>query len=249
MPVQYDKPAENPFSVLADSDLPVGVQLAWRLRTLILTGRLGPGDTLPSVRRLADWANVNPNTVRGVYDVLQDEGFTAAKSGKGTFVADTNVSTPQLEAIALEAIERCQQSGVNPRDLGIAVMACADMLESEVPAPPVEGRPRSEEASGETLEVRRELRRQIAQLETELAPYARDLPPGEMPTAPLRAAGHVAGVEELEQIRDILIAKLFKARDSAVERAKRESRARAGRADNLGSGPLARAMSWWRQTT
>jgi DNA-binding transcriptional regulator YhcF (GntR family) len=41
------------LTVDRDSDLPVGVQLAWRLRSLIAAGKLGPGEQLPSVRELA----------------------------------------------------------------------------------------------------------------------------------------------------------------------------------------------------
>jgi hypothetical protein len=69
---------------------------------------------------------------------------------------------------------------------------------------------------------------------------------GELPTAPPWAEGHVAGVEELEQIRDILVAKLFRARQSAEERARSEGEARADGKETSGPGPLAKAMSWWR---
>jgi DNA-binding transcriptional regulator YhcF (GntR family) len=226
----------------ADSDVPVGVQLSWRLRTLILSGRLKPDEALPSVRQMAKWAEVNPNTVRAAYDSLQAEGLVSSRQGKGTFVAHGAVAKPELESIALDAVRRGQESGMGPRDLAIAVMACADMLDAEhdsaPPAPPaVPGE------DSETLEIRHELRRQIAQLESELAPYVRELPPGDLPTAPSWAEGHISGVEELEQTRDILFAKLFKAREAAVVRARMESEARAEKVPT--PGPLARAMSWW----
>src|SRR5262249_19153191 len=125
-------------------------------------------------------------------------------------------------------------------------MACADMLDAEGGAAPAPG-PASDEDPGETIEIRRELRRQIAQLESELASYVRDLPPGELPTAPAWAEGHVAGVEELEQSRDVLVKKLFKARESAEARARREGEERGVAGDPAAPGPLARAMSWWRE--
>ena len=65
----------NPFAVDPEDDLPVGLQLTLRLRALISTGRLAAGERLPSVRRLADWAGVNTNTVRAVYAGLEDEGL------------------------------------------------------------------------------------------------------------------------------------------------------------------------------
>jgi DNA-binding GntR family transcriptional regulator len=44
-------------------DLPLGAQLAWRLRVLIASGQLGPGDRLPGVRELASGTGVNVNTL------------------------------------------------------------------------------------------------------------------------------------------------------------------------------------------
>ena len=71
------------------------------------------------------------------------------------------------------------------------------------------GLPDPEEES-EAIEVRQELRRQIGRLEAELASYTRYLS-AELPTAPRRAVAHVAGVQELEQTRDTLIAQLSEA--------------------------------------
>jgi GntR family transcriptional regulator len=246
MPAQQYSDQTNPFAVRPDSDVPVGVQLNWRLRTLILTGRLHPNETLPSVRRLANWAGVNPNTVRAVYDALQEEGLIVSHQGRGTFVAERAQPRLGLESMVLDTVRRGQESGTDPRDLAIAFMACADMLDVEGGKAAVPAAPEAADANSETIEIRRELRRQIAQLESELSSYVRDLPVGDLPTAPAWAEGHVASVEELEQIRDILVAKLFKARESAEERARNEGETRAGQRAPA-PGPLARAMAWWRQ--
>ena len=56
---------------------PPGLQLSWRLRGLISSGRLGPGERLPSVRDLATRAGVNVNTARSVYRRLEHEGLVA----------------------------------------------------------------------------------------------------------------------------------------------------------------------------
>jgi len=237
----------NPFSTDRGDELPVGIQLAWRLRALICSGRLPAGERLPSFRRLAEWAAVNVNTVRAVYADLEDQGLVVSRQGQGTFVADGVEPAPRLEEIAVGALRRARDEGLSPRELAIVIAACASMpgtLENgEEATEPSPGLPDPGEES-EAIEVRNELRRQIGRLEAELASYVRDLPDG-MPTARPRAEAHIAGVEELEQTRDTLIAQLSEAQKAAELRAREEDRARARRQEPS-PGPLGRAMSWWR---
>jgi DNA-binding transcriptional regulator YhcF (GntR family) len=247
----------NPFSTDPHDELPVGLQLTWRLRALIATGRLASGERLPSFRRLAEWAGVNVNTVRAVYAGLEQEGLVVSRQGQGTFVAEGIEAAPQLEQIATEALRRAREAGLGPRELAIVASACASMpgaLDEPAPAKPGEDLPDLAEES-EALEVRQELRRQIARLEAELASYMRDLP-SDLPTAPRRAAAHIAGVEELEQTRDTLIVQLSEAQKAAELRAREEARVRLHRQGLLaeadeaiasGPSPLERAMSWWRR--
>jgi GntR family transcriptional regulator len=246
----------NPFATDPSDELPVGLQLTWRLRALISTGQLARGERLPSFRRLAEWAGVNLNTVRAVYEGLEADGLVVSRQGQGTFVADGVEAAPELEEIAAEALRRASDAGLDPRDFAVVAMACASIpgnVGGEAPAPPPPGLPDLEEES-EAIEVRQELRRQIGRLEAELASYTRDLT-AELPTAPRRAVAHVAGVQELEQTRDTLIAQLSEAQKAAEQRAREEAQTRARRqrarrddesdAGEAG-GPLGRAMSWWR---
>jgi DNA-binding transcriptional regulator YhcF (GntR family) len=231
----------NPFSIDPGDELPVGLQLTWRLRALIATGRLASGERLPSFRRLSEWAGVNVNTVRAVYAGLEAEGLVVSRQGQGTFVADGIEPAVQLEEIATDALRRAHEAGLSPRELAIVASACASMpgaLEDSAARPAADLPDVAEES--EAIEVRRELRRQIARLEAELAAYSRDLP-RDLPTAPRRASGHVAGVEELEQTRDTLIAQLSEAQRVAEQRTREAARERAHEAS-----PLERAMNWWR---
>jgi GntR family transcriptional regulator len=70
-----------------DGDVPLGAQLAGRIRAAIDSRQLGPGDRLPSVRELAEAAGVNVNTARAVYARLESEGVARSEHGRGTFVA------------------------------------------------------------------------------------------------------------------------------------------------------------------
>lgn len=231
--------APNPFAIDPSDELPVGLQLTWRLRALISTGQMASGERLPSFRRLAELAGVNLNTVRAVYEGLEADGLVVSRQGQGTFVAAGVVPAPELEEIAADALRRAAEAGHGPRELAIVAMACASIpgnVGGEAPAPLPPGLPDLAEES-EAIEVRQELRRQIGRLEAELASYARYLSAEELPTAPHRAVAHVAGVEELEETRDTLIAQLSEAQRAAEQRVRREAESR---------GPLGRAMSWWR---
>jgi GntR family transcriptional regulator len=257
MAQQVAREEPNPFATDPADELPVGLQLTWRLRALIATGRLASGERLPSFRRLSGWAGVNVNTVRAVYAGLEEEGLVVSRQGQGTFVADGIAAAVQLEEIAAEALRRAVEAGLSPRDLAVVATACASMPGAldDAPATPATDLPDLAEES-EAIEVRHELRRQIARLEAELATYPRDLP-RDLPTAPRRASAHVAGVEELEQTRDTLIAQLSEAQKAAEQRARQVGRERAQRqvrsADSETEpgdsepGPLERAMSWWRR--
>lgn len=207
--------------------------MSWRLRALIRTGELGAGERLPSFRRLAEWAGVNVGTVRAVYEGLEEDGLVVSRHGQGTFVAEGVEAAPELEAIAAEALQRAREAGFGPRDLAVVAMACAGLPE-EI-GRKAEALPALEE-DGEVLEVRQELRRQIARLEAELAGYTAHLK-ADLPTAPRRAVAHVAGVEELEQIRDTLVEQLAAAKEESAKAVQERARTR---------GPLGRAMRRWR---
>ena len=81
------------LSVDRGGEVPVGTQLAWRLRELVSTGRLRPGDRMPSVRELAVEVGVNVNTVRSVYGRLENDGLVRSEQGRGTFVAGAEQTT------------------------------------------------------------------------------------------------------------------------------------------------------------
>jgi GntR family transcriptional regulator len=240
--------APNPFAVDPEDALPVGLQLTLRLRALIATGRLPAGERLPSVRRLAEWAGVNSNTVRATYAGLEEAGLVASHQGRGTFVAEDVHTAPELEEIAAEAIRKARAAGLSARELAEVALVCAAIpgeAFAEADASPVPGAIDGEEA--EAIGVRQELRRQIGVLERDLADFARFIP--DMPTAPRVTSAHVAGVEELEQTRDTLVAQLSEARRAAERRAGEEARRRAGAQSAESAeeaGPLARAMGWWR---
>jgi DNA-binding transcriptional regulator YhcF (GntR family) len=246
---------DTPFSTDPSAELPVGVQLSWRLRALIATGRLAAGERLPSFRQLAGWGGVNVNTVRAVYAGLEEAGLVTSRQGQGTFVDERIRAAPELEEIASDSLRRVLEAGLDPRDLVAVTAACASIGGYEREVGEDEGELPDLNEESEAIEVRHELRRQVARLEIELAAYTRDLPV-DMPTAARFSKAHVAGVGELEQTRDTLIAQLSEAQRAAEQRARQIGEERARREAQLeeqaseapsrsGGGPLGRAMSWW----
>jgi DNA-binding transcriptional regulator YhcF (GntR family) len=224
-------------------DLPVGAQLGWRLRVLIASGQLGPGDRLPGVRELASGTGVNVNTARAVYRRLEEDGLIVSRHGLGTFVAEGAPASPDLERLAAEAADNARASGVDPRDLaraiyaGSAPSAAQAAPSGQLPVEPPQVEPL--DTDGDERLGRRELRRQIARLEAQLASYpAEARKPGE-PTHPLlRPKEHVADMAELEATRDELMERLRRAREAAERRGERERRARA-RLEEMVSDPAA----------
>ncbi|MGH2967332.1 MAG: GntR family transcriptional regulator [Solirubrobacterales bacterium] len=209
-------------------DLPLGAQLAWRLRVLIASGQLRAGDRLPGVRELADGAGVNVNTARAVYGRLTEDGLIASRHGLGTFVADDASASTELERLAADAADSARASGVDPRDLARAIYTGSGAAPIEPDSMPSVD---TDERVG-----RQELRRQIARLEAALASYPAARGQGE-PTHPLlRPKGHVAGMAELEQTRDELVERLTLARDEAERKGERQGKARA-RLESMSADP------------
>ncbi|MFF0728464.1 PLP-dependent aminotransferase family protein [Streptomyces sp. NPDC004134] len=65
----------------------LGRQLQEQLRAAVRSGRLRPGERLPSSRRLAQQLGISRGLVVGAYEQLGAEGYLAAEKGAGTRVA------------------------------------------------------------------------------------------------------------------------------------------------------------------
>ncbi len=66
---------------------PIYAQLERAFRAAIATGRLRPGDQLPTVRQLAVDLRVNANTVARVYSELERAGVLETRRGVGSFIS------------------------------------------------------------------------------------------------------------------------------------------------------------------
>ena len=70
-----------------NSDEALYLQLCNQIIMGIATSRFREGDSLPSVRQLADSIGINMHTVNKAYSVLKQEGFVKVDRRKGAVIA------------------------------------------------------------------------------------------------------------------------------------------------------------------
>ena len=71
-----------------DNNVPIYIQLVEQLKIYIISGKINPGDRLPSVRGLALQTKVNPNTMQKALVELEDEGLVYTERTNGKFVTE-----------------------------------------------------------------------------------------------------------------------------------------------------------------
>ncbi|MDK2808205.1 MAG: GntR family transcriptional regulator, arabinose operon transcriptional repressor [Clostridiales bacterium] len=67
----------------------------------IRSGKIRPGEKLPSENQLSERYEVSRHTVRKALSILENEGFILAEQGKGTFCADTVMTRGNTKIIAV----------------------------------------------------------------------------------------------------------------------------------------------------
>jgi DNA-binding transcriptional regulator YhcF (GntR family) len=177
------------------AEIPIGVQLAWAMRTRIRDGRFEPGQRLPGLREAAEATGVNVNTVRAVYQRLEHEGLIDSQQGSGTFVAATAQLPSAVAAIVADAAREAHETGVDPREVAAALYVSLG-----APTQPAD----------DAAKRRLLLRQQIAALERTLVELEAKHP-GVVPTASQTRRGigpALLDAAELEQVRSTLVRRL-----------------------------------------
>ena len=105
------------------SGVPFYRQIIDQVKSAIATGRLEPGNRLPTVRQLAVDLSVNPNTVSRAYTELELTGLVETHMGTGTFVGQKKVEQDEVERrrildeICQEFLSRASSHGFNLDDI------------------------------------------------------------------------------------------------------------------------------------
>jgi len=111
------------FKLDVKSGVPFHRQIVDQIRYGIASGRLLPGEQLPTVRELAVQLQVNPNTVRKAYSDLELLGILDTQQGTGTFVGHQRVEIADeekrrmLEQICDELVARGHQYNLTLKDI------------------------------------------------------------------------------------------------------------------------------------
>lgn len=103
--------------------VPIYEQICGQIKALIKKGELKENDNLPSVRTLSKELKISALTVKKVYDVLEEEGFTVTVHGKGTYIAPVNRELLQeeqkkeLEEEMEKAVQKARQRGISDEEI------------------------------------------------------------------------------------------------------------------------------------
>ena len=127
------------------SHVPIYTQLVDRIKQLIASGVLEPGDQLPTVRQMAAELRVNFNTIARAYRILDEEGVISTQQGRGTYVLEpmppekaSRLRSAALEAMTKNFLEHAHQVGFKPEEVHLLMEALIDTWREEGEPPKAE---------------------------------------------------------------------------------------------------------------
>ncbi len=115
------------IKVSNSSPYPIYDQISRQIRSLIISGELSSGDSLPSIRSLANDLQVSVITTKKAYDLLEKEGYLDSVTGRGTFVAEKNKEL--VREIQMKIIEdRIHEAVSDAKLFGVSLKELSQML-------------------------------------------------------------------------------------------------------------------------
>ncbi len=208
-------PSTLGIAVDRDAEVPLGLQLGWSLSARIRDGTFAPGQRLPGLREMAEASGLNINTVRAVYQRLEQRGLIQSLQGSGTFVATTPAEHAAVAAIVADAAREAHATGVDPREVATALYVASEAAGARAGS---RSRAHADEPD-EASERRSALRAQIAVLERAIGEIEAEYP-GVAPTPATGRRGPgptLLSAEQLEQVRSGLVRRLA-AVQAAIDR-------------------------------
>ena len=106
------------FQLNYKSGKPVYLQLVDQVKAAVASGAAQAGDSLPSIRPLAEDLRVNRNTIAKAYAELESQGVIETSAGKGCFVSG-NASALRKDARVKLLTEEIDQAVVQAHHLQV----------------------------------------------------------------------------------------------------------------------------------
>ena len=110
------------------SPIPIRWQLSEQLKHVIEGGGVPQDRALPSIRALAGFLGINPNTVARAIEDLKRSGHVEARRGKGVFVASARparVFPTRREDFLKDAVIRAAALAMTPDDMAAGILSVA----------------------------------------------------------------------------------------------------------------------------
>ena len=117
------------FYLETNDGTPIYRQIMNQVQHMIASGRLRPGDPMPSVRALASQLLVNPNTILRAYRDLETMGLLESRQGSGTIVADAGSPLARREKRRI-IVKRIDALLVEARQLGLTTVEVKELIDS-----------------------------------------------------------------------------------------------------------------------
>ena len=105
------------------SGQPIYEQICRQIKGAVASGKLKPGEPLPSIRNLARDLRISVITTKRAYEELERDGFICTVAGKGCFVAQQDLELAkesnlrEIESHLQSAVELGRQNGLLLEDL------------------------------------------------------------------------------------------------------------------------------------
>lgn len=113
--------------ITASDGVPIYLQIVNQVKYLVASGRLSPGEELPSIRALAEQLVVNPNTVARAYRELETAGVVTKHRTAGTYVSDRGSPLDRRERVRI-LTERVDALLAEARQMDIPVERVVELI-------------------------------------------------------------------------------------------------------------------------
>lgn len=110
--------------ILSNScSIPIYEQIKGQIINQIMSDELSEGDSIPSIRTLANDIKISVMTIKKAYDELEEEGYIKSVQGKGTFVAPKNMelakenANKEIESHILKIIDIANKFNIDKKEI------------------------------------------------------------------------------------------------------------------------------------